>query len=1022
MSLCQIMQGNLKRFVLSSVLLVVGLLIMCSVPYAQEQPACVKPPSGMISWWSFDQTTGTIAQDRIGNYPGSYTNGPLPAEGEVHGSLRFNGTNYIAVQDSDVWAFGDSDFTIEFWVNFDTPGGGSYGHPSHIFIGNDEGPGWRNKWFFALGGGTLEFHYNSPSIGDQFLRFEPFAPNLNQWYHLAVVKQGSLYSAFVNGTPAGSVLNTIPIPNPNAPLTIGEAEELGFMNGRLDELSIYNRALSQAEIRGIYDAGSAGKCLSLSIRPDKGGDTGPVSVHINGKGFAQGATVKLVKTGEADIAGDLVKVGEDNTTLETTFDLTGKARGLWDVVVTNPDGKEFILTGGFTIEEGRSAQVWVDIVGLPVIVPGRAQSFQIFYGNRGNVDAIGVPLWVAGIPSNGTLKLGFDVLPPLPIGDEPVDYSMIPTSFDIDGELIFPLLIPVIPAGYTGALQFSIKIPNFQNIRLRAWTNPSWFGSPSSQYLMNSNPSCLKLGLQSEQSLIDTSKCLFAILKQVLIDASGDVPLTCMESFLLNLSKDLYSFNTGQPVNLPWTILQMTLDCGTKSACLMCKLRLTQACVVCVGGSIFKYGKDLVDAYKTGEDCANAALAASDAMKDVFSIGSMDPNDKVGSEGAGDQKYLSGEEPLRYSIFFENLETATAPAQEVVITDQLDTANMDLTTLSLAPIAFGNNIVTPPQGLSAFNTDVDLRPDKNVIVRIAANLNPNTGVLTWRLTSIDPATGQLPEDPRVGFLSPDVNPPEGDGSVLFTIMPKQGLGTGTEIRNQASIVFDVNPPIVTPQWLNTLDSSKPSSHILPLATTQYSTDFLVEWTGLDEGAGIQKYDIYVSDSSGRYELWTSTSETSATFHGELEHQYSFYSRAKDRVGNIEDTPAIPDITTTVKVPDHKTICSTLGKYRWFDIDTFTFNGVKGERIKVTLEPDSTKRFRQGKVTLIVKKDRSNISMKTRIIPMYINIYLPITTTYDIIVQQGMYPHFRNGFDGDYCITLESSGDAWKTLQPTTDIE
>ena len=57
---------------------------------------------------------------------------------------------------------------------------------------------------------------------------------------------------------------------------------------------------------------------------------------------------------------------------------------------------------------------------------------------------------------------------------------------------------------------------------------------------------------------------------------------------------------------------------------------------------------------------------------------SWDPNDKVGSDGSGESKYLSGEEPLRYVIFFENIETATAPAQEVIITDQLDTANMDL--------------------------------------------------------------------------------------------------------------------------------------------------------------------------------------------------------------------------------------------------------------------------------------------------------------------------------------------------------
>src|SRR5438094_10455173 len=71
---------------------------------AQAQTTCVQPPTGIIAWWSFDETSGTIAADRVGNHPAAYANGPVPAEGEVRGSLRFDGSNYLAVQDSDLWA------------------------------------------------------------------------------------------------------------------------------------------------------------------------------------------------------------------------------------------------------------------------------------------------------------------------------------------------------------------------------------------------------------------------------------------------------------------------------------------------------------------------------------------------------------------------------------------------------------------------------------------------------------------------------------------------------------------------------------------------------------------------------------------------------------------------------------------------------------------------------------------------------------------------------------------------------
>jgi len=107
---------------------------------------CVEHPEGVISWWSFDETSGLTAEDHVGGFHGAHTNGPTPTNGKVRGALRFHGTNdYVTVPDSDLWAFGTNDFTVEFWANFDALGGGSIGHPGDIFIGNDEGPWRRNK-------------------------------------------------------------------------------------------------------------------------------------------------------------------------------------------------------------------------------------------------------------------------------------------------------------------------------------------------------------------------------------------------------------------------------------------------------------------------------------------------------------------------------------------------------------------------------------------------------------------------------------------------------------------------------------------------------------------------------------------------------------------------------------------------------------------------------------------------------------------------------------------------------------
>ena len=140
---------------------------------------CIEPPPNMVSWWPLDETSGTVAGDIAGTNSGVHVNGPMNISGKVAGALQFDGVDdFVRVPDSDLWAFGSNDFTIEFWVKFFSPGGGTIGHPSHIFVGNDEGSGLRAKWFFALGGGFLNFHINSPLLGPQFFPLAAFSPRL----------------------------------------------------------------------------------------------------------------------------------------------------------------------------------------------------------------------------------------------------------------------------------------------------------------------------------------------------------------------------------------------------------------------------------------------------------------------------------------------------------------------------------------------------------------------------------------------------------------------------------------------------------------------------------------------------------------------------------------------------------------------------------------------------------------------------------------------------------------------------
>jgi hypothetical protein len=131
-----------------------ALFILSSAVQAFAQ-TCVQPPSGIIAWWPMDEEAGTTVTDAAGSNPGVHVGAPTHEAGEVGRALRFDGSrSFVAVRDNDLWAFGASDFTIELWANFATPGDGAVGQPSHVFISNDESPGHANKWFFSLGGDT----------------------------------------------------------------------------------------------------------------------------------------------------------------------------------------------------------------------------------------------------------------------------------------------------------------------------------------------------------------------------------------------------------------------------------------------------------------------------------------------------------------------------------------------------------------------------------------------------------------------------------------------------------------------------------------------------------------------------------------------------------------------------------------------------------------------------------------------------------------------------------------------------
>jgi RHS repeat-associated protein len=276
----------------------------------------------------------------------------------------------------------------------------------------------------------------------------------------------------------------------------------------------------------------------------------------------------------------------------------------------------------------------------------------------------------------------------------------------------------------------------------------------------------------------------------------------------------------------------------------------------------------------------------------------MDPNGIAGPSGFGTSNFVAPNQVFPYRIDFQNQPSASAPAQQVVITQHLD-PNVDPSTLQLGEFGFGGQTFFIPAGLQFYHTRIDERATRGVFVDVTAALDTSADTVTWTFTSLDPQTLDLPANLTVGFLPPDTTAPEGEGFVSYSVQPKTGLSTGTAINAQASVVFDTNAPVTTNTFTNTIDAGPPTSSVASLPPRAASSSFTVNWSGQDDagGSGIAAYDVFVSDNGGPFTpLLTATTQTSATFTGQFGHTYGFYSVATDNVGNRQPTPTASQAT------------------------------------------------------------------------------------------------------------------------------
>lgn len=246
------------------------------------------------------------------------------------------------------------------------------------------------------------------------------------------------------------------------------------------------------------------------------------------------------------------------------------------------------------------------------------------------------------------------------------------------------------------------------------------------------------------------------------------------------------------------------------------------------------------NAAKFGSAAVLAGSLVGDGAREFKMVRSLDPNCM---EAMPEEYVKNASERITYTIHFENLANATAPAYnvrvEIPVSENLNKSSIKLVSSS------------HPDKLKYFNVS----GDKIEAVFKGINLPPNK------------------------------NPPEGEGWIAFSIKPKEGIESGDEIRENARVYFDYNPPLETNEVVLIFDNSAPSS----IAKAELKNgEAKVSVNGSDDGSGVNSINVLlIKKGSDKGMQATVNPGDTISFKVDEGSTYYVYSSAIDNAGNIE---------------------------------------------------------------------------------------------------------------------------------------
>ena len=215
------------------------------------------PEDGVVGYWSFDDGTinGKNVKDVLGKNDGELDGNPKSVKGKVGKGLEFKGDNFVHIPGTDSLNFAGAEaITVAAWVNpdSDSPVKGVVAGCCGTIVAQRDMDSWALRFDGRDGGKEMEFIATPGWQGDG-ADFGAAAFPAGQWHHLVGIIDKDKRFLYVDGKLEIEAAYNGPMSSKGPETEIGKANDGGFI-GIIDEVVIYNRALSANEVKQLFAA------------------------------------------------------------------------------------------------------------------------------------------------------------------------------------------------------------------------------------------------------------------------------------------------------------------------------------------------------------------------------------------------------------------------------------------------------------------------------------------------------------------------------------------------------------------------------------------------------------------------------------------------------------------------------------------------------------------------------------------------------------------------------------------------